>query len=85
MLGLTLRPPLLTYSNIEENFQHWVLIYVLWFCSDQIWVMALSVCFIFTVTIGAFPAVTVDVSSTVAGDTAWSESGFLLCLFQMKL
>uniref|UniRef100_A0A3P8UVN9 Solute carrier family 29 member 1a n=1 Tax=Cynoglossus semilaevis TaxID=244447 RepID=A0A3P8UVN9_CYNSE len=37
----------------------------------QIWVMALSVCFIFTVTIGAFPAVTVDVSSTVAGDTAW--------------
>ncbi|XP_051275947.1 equilibrative nucleoside transporter 1 [Dicentrarchus labrax] len=38
----------------------------------QIWVMALSVCFIFTVTIGTFPAVTVDVRSTVAqeGD-AW--------------
>ncbi|XP_014900833.1 equilibrative nucleoside transporter 1 [Poecilia latipinna] len=32
----------------------------------RIWVMALSVCFIFTVTIGTFPAVTVDVSSTVA-------------------
>lgn len=32
----------------------------------QIWVMALSVCFIFTVTIGTFPAVTVDVKSTVA-------------------
>uniref|UniRef100_A0A8P4KBU5 Equilibrative nucleoside transporter 1 n=1 Tax=Dicentrarchus labrax TaxID=13489 RepID=A0A8P4KBU5_DICLA len=42
-------------------------------CSDiLIWVMALSVCFIFTVTIGTFPAVTVDVRSTVAqeGD-AW--------------
>uniref|UniRef100_A0A3P8S0J5 Solute carrier family 29 member 1a n=1 Tax=Amphiprion percula TaxID=161767 RepID=A0A3P8S0J5_AMPPE len=38
--------------------------------SHQIWVMALSVCFIFTVTIGTFPAVTVEVKSTVAnGDT----------------
>uniref|UniRef100_A0A3B3YCG1 Solute carrier family 29 member 1a n=1 Tax=Poecilia mexicana TaxID=48701 RepID=A0A3B3YCG1_9TELE len=36
-----------------------------------IWVMALSVCFIFTVTIGTFPAVTVDVSSTVATSGAW--------------
>uniref|UniRef100_A0A672JLZ1 Equilibrative nucleoside transporter 1-like n=1 Tax=Salarias fasciatus TaxID=181472 RepID=A0A672JLZ1_SALFA len=32
----------------------------------QIWVMALSVCFIFTVTIGTFPAVTADVKSEVA-------------------
>ncbi|XP_028325289.1 equilibrative nucleoside transporter 1-like isoform X2 [Gouania willdenowi] len=31
----------------------------------QIWVTALSVCFIFTVTIGIFPAVTVEVKSTV--------------------
>ncbi|KAA8583606.1 equilibrative nucleoside transporter 1 [Etheostoma spectabile] len=37
----------------------------------QIWVMALSVCFIFTVTIGTFPAVTVDVESTVANGGAW--------------
>ncbi|XP_034753773.1 equilibrative nucleoside transporter 1-like [Etheostoma cragini] len=37
----------------------------------QIWVMALSVCFIFTVTIGTFPAVTVDVVSTVANGGAW--------------
>ncbi|XP_008427400.1 equilibrative nucleoside transporter 1-like isoform X1 [Poecilia reticulata] len=35
----------------------------------QIWVMALSVCFIFTVTIGIFPAVTADVVSTVANKT----------------
>lgn len=33
--------------------------------------MALSVCFIFTVTIGMFPAVAVDVKSTVAGVSAW--------------
>lgn len=39
----------------------------------QIWVMALSVCFIFTVTIGVFPAVTVDVKSTVAGESAWKK------------
>uniref|UniRef100_A0A3B4ARN3 Uncharacterized protein n=1 Tax=Periophthalmus magnuspinnatus TaxID=409849 RepID=A0A3B4ARN3_9GOBI len=36
-----------------------------------IWVMALSVCFIFTVTIGTFPAVTVDVKSTVADGGDW--------------
>uniref|UniRef100_A0A3Q2VLK1 Solute carrier family 29 member 1a n=1 Tax=Haplochromis burtoni TaxID=8153 RepID=A0A3Q2VLK1_HAPBU len=45
--------------------------------SNQIWVMALSVCFIFTVTIGVFPAVTVDVKSTVAGESAWGESYFI--------
>ncbi|XP_078129202.1 equilibrative nucleoside transporter 1-like isoform X1 [Sander vitreus] len=37
----------------------------------QIWVMALSVCFIFTVTIGTFPAVTVEVKSTVAAGGTW--------------
>lgn len=37
----------------------------------QIWVMALSVCFIFTVTIGIFPAVTVEVKSTIADGGAW--------------
>ncbi|XP_034040970.1 equilibrative nucleoside transporter 1-like [Thalassophryne amazonica] len=37
----------------------------------QIWAMALSVCFIFAVTIGTFPAVTVDVKSTVADRGAW--------------
>lgn len=42
----------------------------------QIWPMALSVCFIFTVTIGTFPAVTVDVKSRVANGSAWGESPF---------
>ncbi|KAK7902057.1 hypothetical protein WMY93_018826 [Mugilogobius chulae] len=37
----------------------------------QIWVMALSVCFIFTVTIGTFPAVTADVKSSLADKGAW--------------
>ncbi|XP_057703970.1 equilibrative nucleoside transporter 1-like [Corythoichthys intestinalis] len=37
----------------------------------KIWVMALSVCFIFTVTIGTFPAVTVEVKSTVANGGSW--------------
>ncbi|XP_054455905.1 equilibrative nucleoside transporter 1-like [Anoplopoma fimbria] len=37
----------------------------------QIWVMALSVCFIFTVTIGTFPAVTVEVKSTIANGGTW--------------
>uniref|UniRef100_G3P8C7 Solute carrier family 29 member 1a n=1 Tax=Gasterosteus aculeatus aculeatus TaxID=481459 RepID=G3P8C7_GASAC len=38
---------------------------------SHIWVMALSVCFIFTITIGTFPAITVDVRSTVADGGAW--------------
>ncbi|KAK1170965.1 equilibrative nucleoside transporter 1-like isoform X1 [Acipenser oxyrinchus oxyrinchus] len=37
----------------------------------KIWVLAFSVCFAFTVTIGTFPAVTADVKSTAAGDSAW--------------
>ncbi|CAM4731332.1 unnamed protein product [Leuciscus chuanchicus] len=37
----------------------------------KIWVMAVSVCFAFTVTIGTFPAVTVDVKSSIAGGGAW--------------
>lgn len=35
--------------------------------------MALSVCLIFTVTIGTFPAVTVEVKSTVANGGTWGE------------
>ncbi|XP_028845341.1 equilibrative nucleoside transporter 1a isoform X2 [Denticeps clupeoides] len=37
----------------------------------QIWGMALSVCFVFTITIGTFPAVTVDVRSAVGGGGSW--------------
>lgn len=37
----------------------------------QIWVTALSVCFIFTITIGTFPAVTVDVKSTIGDGGIW--------------
>lgn len=38
----------------------------------KIWVMALSVCLVFTVTIGIFPAVTADVESIVAGSSNWN-------------
>ncbi|XP_076879624.1 equilibrative nucleoside transporter 1 [Brachyhypopomus gauderio] len=37
----------------------------------KIWLMALSVCFAFAITIGIFPAVTVDVKSTIADGGAW--------------
>lgn len=40
--------------------------------------MAISVCFVFTVTIGVFPAVTVDVKSTVSGGGTWGECVFVL-------
>lgn len=35
-------------------------------------VLALSICFIFTITIGMFPAVTADVKSSIAGASAWA-------------
>ncbi|XP_018427613.1 PREDICTED: equilibrative nucleoside transporter 1 [Nanorana parkeri] len=39
----------------------------------KIWVLALSVCLVFAVTIGIFPSVTADVKSTIAGDSTWGE------------
>uniref|UniRef100_A0A4W3JNG0 Solute carrier family 29 member 1a n=1 Tax=Callorhinchus milii TaxID=7868 RepID=A0A4W3JNG0_CALMI len=41
------------------------------FLSFQLWLMALLVCFTFTVTIGVFPAVTVDVKSIVSPKGTW--------------
>nr|XP_020843531.1 equilibrative nucleoside transporter 1-like isoform X2 [Phascolarctos cinereus] len=37
----------------------------------QIWVLALSVCFIFIITICVFPSVTAEVQSTIAGTSDW--------------
>ncbi|XP_075454941.1 equilibrative nucleoside transporter 1 [Ascaphus truei] len=37
----------------------------------KMWVLALSVCFVFTVTIGIFPAVTADTKSSIAGTSNW--------------
>ncbi|XP_036801760.1 equilibrative nucleoside transporter 1 [Oncorhynchus mykiss] len=47
----------------------------------KIWVPALSVCFAFTVTIGVYPAVTVDVKSTVANGGAWEMYFIPVCCF----
>ncbi|XP_029448738.1 equilibrative nucleoside transporter 1 [Rhinatrema bivittatum] len=38
----------------------------------KLWPMALSVCLVFTVTIGVFPAVTADAKSSIEGSSAWS-------------
>ncbi|XP_022622433.1 equilibrative nucleoside transporter 1-like isoform X2 [Seriola dumerili] len=37
----------------------------------KIWLLALSVCFTFTVTIGTFPAITADIKSTLNGRGSW--------------
>ncbi|XP_062271006.1 equilibrative nucleoside transporter 1-like isoform X2 [Scomber scombrus] len=37
----------------------------------KVWLLALSVCFTFTVTIGTFPAITADTKSTVAAGGSW--------------
>ncbi|XP_078022710.1 equilibrative nucleoside transporter 1-like isoform X2 [Epinephelus lanceolatus] len=37
----------------------------------KIWLLALSVCFTFTVTIGTFPAITADTKSTLADGGLW--------------
>ncbi|XP_039865891.1 equilibrative nucleoside transporter 1-like isoform X2 [Simochromis diagramma] len=38
----------------------------------KIWILALSVCFTFTVTIGTFPAVTADTKSTLSDGGSWA-------------
>ncbi|KAL7877297.1 hypothetical protein SRHO_G00039400 [Serrasalmus rhombeus] len=55
-------------SLTDEDITHSVSVFAIF---KQIWVMALSVCFVFTITIGTFPAVTVEVKSTVADGGAW--------------
>uniref|UniRef100_A0AAR2IJZ6 Solute carrier family 29 member 1a n=1 Tax=Pygocentrus nattereri TaxID=42514 RepID=A0AAR2IJZ6_PYGNA len=55
-------------SLTDEDITHSVSVFAIF---KQIWVMALSVCFVFTITIGTFPAVTVEVRSTVADGGAW--------------
>ncbi|XP_055763462.1 equilibrative nucleoside transporter 1 [Salvelinus fontinalis] len=47
----------------------------------KIWVLALSVCFAFTITIGIFPAVTVDVKSTIADGGTWELYFIPVCCF----
>ncbi|KAL1006221.1 hypothetical protein UPYG_G00069430 [Umbra pygmaea] len=47
----------------------------------KIWVLALSVCFAFTVTIGTFPAVTADVKSTIAKGENWERYFIPVCCF----
>ncbi|XP_053170901.1 equilibrative nucleoside transporter 1-like isoform X2 [Scomber japonicus] len=37
----------------------------------KVWLLALSVCFTFTVTIGTFPAITADTKSTIAAGGSW--------------
>ncbi|XP_031592239.1 equilibrative nucleoside transporter 1-like [Oreochromis aureus] len=39
----------------------------------KIWILALSVCFTFTVTIGTFPAVTADTKSTLSDGGSWDQ------------
>ncbi|KAF4106115.1 hypothetical protein G5714_013777 [Onychostoma macrolepis] len=43
----------------------------------KIWVMALSVCFVFTVTISVFPAITVDVKTTVVEEGSGWKTYFI--------
>uniref|UniRef100_A0A671QPY1 Equilibrative nucleoside transporter 1-like n=1 Tax=Sinocyclocheilus anshuiensis TaxID=1608454 RepID=A0A671QPY1_9TELE len=57
-----------TWLNINQNP---VLKLMFLYFSRQIWVMAFSVCFAFTITIGTFPAITVDVKSTIADGGKW--------------
>ncbi|KAM8772367.1 equilibrative nucleoside transporter 1-like [Acanthopagrus schlegelii] len=39
----------------------------------KIWLLAVSVCFTFTITIGLFPAITADIKSTLADGGSWEK------------
>ncbi|XP_078805568.1 equilibrative nucleoside transporter 1-like isoform X1 [Oryzias latipes] len=47
----------------------------------KIWVLALSVCCLFTVTIGIFPAVTADTRSTLSAGGSWEKYFIPVCCF----
>ncbi|XP_059501054.1 equilibrative nucleoside transporter 1-like isoform X2 [Stegostoma tigrinum] len=47
----------------------------------KIWPMALLVCLVFTVTIGVFPAITVDVKPTISADGTWGIYFIPICCF----
>ncbi|XP_026795217.2 equilibrative nucleoside transporter 1a [Pangasianodon hypophthalmus] len=55
-------------SLADEETTHTISVFAIF---QKIRVMALSVCFVFTITIGIFPAVTVDVKSSAAEDGVW--------------
>ncbi|NP_001025348.1 equilibrative nucleoside transporter 1a [Danio rerio] len=57
-------------SLTEEESKPTVSVFAIF---KQIWVMALSVCFVFIITIGIFPAVTVEVQSTIPDRGAWEK------------
>ncbi|XP_047010303.1 equilibrative nucleoside transporter 1a isoform X2 [Ictalurus punctatus] len=57
-------------SLTEEETTHTVSVFAIF---KKIWVMALSVCFVFTITIGIFPAVTVEVRSSATKGGAWEK------------
>ncbi|XP_060781366.1 equilibrative nucleoside transporter 1a [Neoarius graeffei] len=52
----------------DEETAHTISVFAIF---KKIWVMALSVCFVFTVTIGTFPAVTVEVSPSAVQTAYW--------------
>lgn len=62
-----------TAAGLTEEEGHIVSVFAIF---KQIWVMAMSVCLIFTITIGTFPAVTVDVKSTIA-NVSWRDTYFI--------
>ncbi|KAM6939877.1 equilibrative nucleoside transporter 1-like [Xenentodon cancila] len=47
----------------------------------KIWVLAMSVCFTFTVTIGTFPAITADTRSTLSNGGSWDLYFIPVCCF----
>lgn len=54
--------------SLTDEDAHTVSVFAIF---NKIWVMALSVCFVFTITIGMFPAVTVEVKSIVPKGGDW--------------
>uniref|UniRef100_A0AAZ3SGC8 Equilibrative nucleoside transporter 1 n=1 Tax=Oncorhynchus tshawytscha TaxID=74940 RepID=A0AAZ3SGC8_ONCTS len=65
------------YSMIIKEEQNMSMLTIF----KKIWVLALSVCFAFTITIGTFPAVTVDVKSTIADGGTWGLYFIPVCCF----
>ncbi|KAG7253788.1 hypothetical protein CRUP_022076 [Coryphaenoides rupestris] len=77
----TSSPPLPPHSSHSPHLPHTPHLHFTSFTLHDVWVLAVSVCFTFTVTIGTFPAVTSDVKTSLGGGTSWELYFIPVCCF----
>uniref|UniRef100_A0A665SSV5 Solute carrier family 29 member 1b n=1 Tax=Echeneis naucrates TaxID=173247 RepID=A0A665SSV5_ECHNA len=73
LLPASYTTPIMSGQGLAGTFAAFALICAIFtsICYGFIWLLALSVCFTFTITIGVFPAITTDIKSTLNDRASW--------------